>query len=420
MDKHKYGQHYTPKILTDKYKDLFKNIKSKGLTVVDPFVGDGNLLIDYLSTFSNEEAIKIIENEKIRGYDIDKKAILSIKKRFKDKYNISDEKLDIIFMKNNSFVKNPCKKNDFILTNPPYLARNTCKRKYPKDYNVHFSRNFFSDYYELSLYRFRKHNGIWIIPSNFLSSQFMTEIKKTLLSKSMLRKIYLFENPIFKDTNISVMSFYLERKDKDMSIQNNLPINFVGFNGDTLKNIDINNDGVICDEWARLSKMQTSDSIVGLLREDLKTGEEKILLLNESYELENFYINEKNIEKIKNNHLYLRSTDTGSKDGMLGFYTMDELYPNDERSEAKSLITKKTSRLTVPLFFYEYYSYEDQIKIKNKANQILNDYRDKYNSIFLTNFKNSTRKMQRKRISFKEAYGIINKSIMELKESKDI
>ena len=46
----------------------------------------------------------------------------------------------------------------------------------------------------------------------------------------------------------------------------------------------------------------------------------------------------------------------------------------------------------------------------------LSFYRDKYNSMFLTNFKNSTRKMQRKRIAFKEIYGVIEQAIKDIKK----
>ena len=119
MEKHKYGQHYTPKVLTDNYKSLFRELKNKDLTIVDPFVGEGNLLVDYLETFTKEEAISLLINKKIRGYDIDKMTINRLKERFHTLYGISFEVLNEILVKNNSLINNPCKKEDFILTNPP-------------------------------------------------------------------------------------------------------------------------------------------------------------------------------------------------------------------------------------------------------------------------------------------------------------
>ena len=110
MDKHKYGQHYTPKVLTDNYKSLFIELKNKDLTIVDPFVGEGNLLVDYLETFTKEEAVSLLHNKKIKGYDIDKMTITRLKERFHSLYGVSFEVLNEIFVKNNSLINNPCKK----------------------------------------------------------------------------------------------------------------------------------------------------------------------------------------------------------------------------------------------------------------------------------------------------------------------
>lgn len=416
MEKHKYGQHYTPKVLTDNYKSLFRELKNKDLTIVDPFVGEGNLLVDYLETFTKEEAIFLLNNKKIKGYDIDKMTITRLKERFHNLYGVSFEVLDEIFVKNNSLINNPCKKNDFILTNPPYMARNTCKRRYPKEYKVHFSRNYFSDYYELSLYKYRRYDGIWIIPSNFLSSEYMTDIKSKLLLDSNFEEVFVFENPIFKDTNISVMSFKLRKKDKHEDIQNKLKINFVGHNETTIKDIDISKEGKICQDWVELSHSKEPPVSVGVLRTEFEYGDNEIIVLNEDYEPENISVSDSFKEYLDSNILYLRSTDTGADTGFLGLYSFEDLYPDYKNHNVYTLITKKTSRLNVPLFFKEHYTKEEQELIKERTNEILSFYRDKYNSMFLTNFKNSTRKMQRKRIAFREIYGVIEQAIKDIKK----
>lgn len=415
MGQHKYGQHYTPKVLTDNYKELLKKIRKDDLTVVDPFVGQGNLLVDYLSMFSREEAIKIIKNKKIRGYDIDKNVLIFLKKRFISLYGVTEEELDLIFFKNNSLVNNPCEKEDFIFTNPPYLARNTCKRKFLKDYKLNFKRNYFSDYYEISLCKYRKHNGIWIIPANFISSDFMSNMRSILLKRAYLKNIFLFETPIFKDTSISVVSFLISQKDDLDKRQTDLNINFINGGLVVNKKIDINESGFICNDWLNISKKSTQSVDFGLLRKNLISGDIKCSFLNEEYNEESISINLKTEQHIKGNILYLRSTDTGSIKGRLGLYTFDELYPNENKNIV-SLLTKKTSRLNVPIFFEDKYNLKDQLLIKNETNRILEEYRDKYNSIFLTNFKNSTKTMQRKRITFTDMYQIIEKAIQTVKK----
>lgn len=406
--KHQYGQHYTPELITSKYKDVLLDIELKGRIVVDPFVGEGNLLLDYLSFFSNDKAIELLKNKRVVGYDIDIKSLERVKSIFKKKYNLEESLLDEIFIKKNSLNRNVCKKEHFILTNPPYLARNVCKKSFPKDYKKIFSKNNFSDYYELALDMYSKNEGIWIVPSNVLSSFKMESIRRKLLKKFAIKNINLFQTPIFKDTRISVTSFYLEW---DKNIQKTLDINFIDINKESLKKIDIKSNGKICNEWIELTKEKEEVVKLGLLRKEIQSGENEITLLNENYQKETLYVNDTTYEMLKNNCLILRTTDTGSTDGRIGIYSIFELY---EDSESKSLITKNTSRLCVPIFFKEEISIEKQLIIKQEINKELEHYRKKYNSIFLTSFKNATQENPRKRISFKDFYGLLNNTLKKL------
>lgn len=407
---HKYGQHYTPIELTKRYIDIFNDVKSKNLTVVDPFVGEGNLLIDYLNTFPKEDALNLLHNKKIKGFDIDLTTLVKLKSRFKEYYGLPDDLLDEIFIENNSLINNLCDNNDFILTNPPYLARNTCKRKYKEDFEIHFSNNNFNDYYEIALDQYFLNDGIWIIPSNFISSNSMSKIRKNIISKKNISSINLFEIPIFDNTDISVVSFLLS---DTLSIQKKLDISFIQYEKNIFKEIDINEDGFICSDWEALISFNTQYIQQGLLREELKNGNNECYVLNESYDKEKIFINDETFNKISNNYLFLRTTDTGTNSGILGLYTLKELFPKSFNGDECpiTLLTKISSRLYTPIFFKECISYEEQIIIKDKVNLYLKEYRDKYNSIFLTNFKNATKSMSRKRISFKEVYGLIEKAI---------
>lgn len=415
-NQHKYGQHYTPEIITNKYIEFFKYLKENKLAVVDPFVGEGNLLMDYLNIFSKEEAIQFINDKKIKGYDIDPSNIKKIRLRFKEIFGIEDKILNSIFKVNNSLQKNPCRKKDIIITNPPYLSRNTCKTKYPEDYNINFYHNKFSDYYELALNLYKQHDGLWIIPANFISSTFLANTRKNLMNHKIIEQMFVFEIPVFEHTDISVVSFLLKNKNNIKTKQLNLNINFVKFNYIfkqeiiIRKNIDIDSKGYICSEWFNITSNSNLNTVTqGLLRENLTPGNIPCIIINENYEPETIYINQDNYQLLQSNFLYVRTTDTGTPGGMLGIYLLEEIFPNLFKGEIKpiSLLTKDSSRLYTPLFFTQPINYEDQLYIKNQVNTLLNEYRDRYNSIFLTNFKNATKTISRKRITFKEIYGLI-------------
>ena len=54
------------------------------------------------------------------------------------------------------------------------------------------------------------------------------------------------------------------------------------------------------------------------------------------------------------------------------------------------------------------YTSEQEIIICNEFNKILESNRERYNSMFLTNFRNSTSSYARKRISFDVGYKLIS------------
>ena len=57
---------------------------------------------------------------------------------------------------------------------------------------------------------------------------------------------------------------------------------------------------------------------------------------------------------------------------------------------------------------------KEQLIIINEFNRIIEHYRGKYNSLFLTNFRNSTKLYSRKRISFNVAYKLISYIIKKI------
>lgn len=402
---HEYGQHYTKEtILVEKYNDiLLKNINK---IIVDPFCGEGHLLEHYLNLFSFDEQLILLKNKKILGLDIDEKNIFLLRKKFKDKYEIEDDLLKELFVINDSLLNNLfIKENMYIFTNPPYLAKNICKKKYPKNFDKYFKTNNLdsTDFFEIRLKLYTEIDGIWIVPSNILSSDIMNNIRKKILNK--MENIIIYKIKVFEDTDISITTFDI----KNNLLNNNIKkIKFVSSTKENILEFKISENFNLVDEWENIKKIKNTINLKqGYINENIIKGDNKVKLINENYKEEELFITKNDLNMLRKNILILRTTDTGGKNGQIGLYTIQELWKTD----AIGLITKISSRIYTQLFF-ENLTIEEQLKLKNDFNLKLNDLRKKYDSIFLTNYKNVSNENQRKRITFKESYSLINYLLM--------
>jgi len=402
-DQHRLGQHYTSEIkLLINYKKIL--FKQKNKIIIDPFCGKAHLLHFYLSLFSKEEQLDMLNKKKIIGFDIYEKNIIYVKKEFKNIYNLSNKLLNEIFQVRDSFLETNIPKNSFILTNPPYLSKNICKKKYVEDFNKYFLNRYKlqNDYFEIALLEYSKNDGLWITPSNLFSSDIMKNIRKKIVHK--IHNIRIYEEKIFKSTDISVATYTIENN----NITTNKKIDFI--NSDKIKSYEfiLNNNNNFVQEWDNIKNIKNKFKIKqGYVDTKITNGKEKVLLIDTNYKEKEFNISLKEKELLKKNILILRTTDTGTEKGKIGLYTIEELFNS---KDAIGLITKISSRVYTQLFLD--LSIKEQLKLKINFNLEINRLRKKYNSIFLTNFKNSSNGIQRKRISFKETYSLIN-SILE-------
>lgn len=208
-DQHRLGQYYTSesKLLLN-YKNFL--LKQKNKVIIDPFCGEAHLLHFYLSLFNKKEQIDMLTNKKIIGYDIYEENIIHIRKEFKKRYNLSEKLLSDIFQVRDSFLETNVSKNSFILTNPPYLGKNICKKKYIEDFNKYFLDiyKFQNDYFEIALLKYSNNDGLWITPSNLFSSDIMQNIRKKIVNK--IHNIKIYEEKTFENTDISVATYTIE------------------------------------------------------------------------------------------------------------------------------------------------------------------------------------------------------------------
>jgi hypothetical protein len=152
--------------------------------IIEPFAGNCDLL-----KFINDTDKYIIEI-----YDIDPKTENTVKR---------------------DTLSNPPDFNDkFILTNPPYLARNKSNDK-----------NLFDKYNTNDLYKCfiriltnsNPSGGIIIIPLNFWCSVRKSDIdlRRDFLNKFDILRLNIFEERVFDDTSYTVCSFIFTKKVKN-------------------------------------------------------------------------------------------------------------------------------------------------------------------------------------------------------------
>lgn len=333
MQKQQYGQFYTT---NSGYiiRDLIETIPNDSI-IVDPFAGNGDL-IKYISKYK--------DNIKCEMYDIFPNFEGTINK--------------------DTLLNPPSYENKWIITNPPYLARNKNKDKTLYDlYDL-------NDLYKISLKTFIGSEGVVIIiPLNFLSDK-DRKIRKEFLSKYEIQKLYIFEETVFEDTTYTVCSFSFIRKD---NIIQNIPTTFIPTNENITLTLKGENSYLIGDEfWDIINHDKPYD--IKRLRKDIK-------------------------DVIPNSNIFLRAIDTGSKDGMIKLYLNEHFYGKDtDRTFATIILPNEFKNISI----------EKQQYICDEFNRIINYYREKYHSLFLTNYRNSTKNYSRKRIGFEDAYKIIS------------
>ena len=181
MSKSILGQFYTTN-----YDYILSNmsIPSSCKHIIEPFVGGGDLL----------EFVKNKEDYVIETYDIDPKYEGAIKR--------------------DTLETPPSYKDKFVLTNPPYLARNKNPNK------VLYDKYKCNDLYKCfitSLIEDTSNGGILIIPLNFISSIRKADImlRRKFLQTYDIKTMNIFEERVFDDTSYTVCSVLFQKKLED-------------------------------------------------------------------------------------------------------------------------------------------------------------------------------------------------------------
>jgi len=318
---------------TTNYEKILRNLSvpSHVKNIIEPFAGAGDLL----------KFIKDRPDIVFECYDI-------------------DPKQDFI-IEQDTLQNPPCYDNKFVLTNPPYLARNKCQDK-----------RYFDQYKTDDLYKcFMKQitlsgaiGGIVIIPINFWCPIRKADMKlrKDFLEKFHVIHLNIFEEQVFHDTTYSVCAFQFERK---------------------RTNDDRINVSIYPTEKHFSVKLST-------LNHFLIGGDIYNLERTHSYQIAR--LTKHNKDK-QHTNILLKCIDDEKPIGMNIVKTANVYVDETPNTSARSYATLV---INPPI------SLEQQECVVSRFNTLLQRYRNDYHSLFLSNY----RENQRKRISFDLAYHI--------------
>ena len=308
-------------------------------TVIEPFAGKGDLL-------------KWLKKDyQIEAYDIEPKAT-----------NI---------LQRDTLRDPPVYTDKWILTNPPYLARNKCDDK------ELFDRYDTNDLYKCFLRSLTSDKpcmgGILIIPAGFFLSPRVvdTRCRSLFLRQYKVSKVKYFEEQVFDDTTTTVVAIAFERSDEFLEEQQ---IEWVHMPSGESKVFEMKeeNGWIIGGDIYALPVSDTIKIRRHVEGQPLKQGEQQTFLT-------------------------LNALDSGTQTGRISLeYKKDYVYPAKESS--RTFATLRIQGKTL--------SETEQKDIANRFNTFLEQKRSETWSLFLPQYRES-KEYARKRIPFELAYTIV-------------
>lgn len=326
--KSRLGQFYTTN-----YEYILQTFDiPENIPIIEPFAGNGDLL-KFLKT----------PERLVECYDIDPKQPYIVQR--------------------DSLLQPPSFQGKFVLTNPPYLAKNKCENK--DIFRLYASDDLYKCFIEL-LTRDICEGGIIIVPLNFISSGRANDVnlRKQFIHAYTIQKINIFEEQVFNDTAYTVcsMQFIKKQASHAPTICTIYPSRKnITFQLDATNHYTIGGD--------IYSLPQSAIYTIERATKDTKTLD---CITN---------IVSKCIDDSIHSKIQLRIATDIEADRYI------DRTPNlSERSYATLVISPKLSM-------------QQQHALVEQVNHILDEYRERYNSLFLSNFRESN-SIARKRISF--------------------
>lgn len=336
-NKQKYGQFYTTN-----YEYILTGIKipNNANNFIEPFAGNCDL-------------VKFIENSDAQI----------------DCYDIEPKNNNII--QRDTLLFPPDYKGKYVITNPPYLARN--KNSDKTIYDKYNQNDLYKCFIE-ELIANTCDGGILIIPLNFWCSirKNDAELRQRFLQVYTINHINIFEERVFDDTSYAICSFQFENN-AGSGIDKKIPCTIFPNKNNISITFNENNNFLIGGEIYSLP--QNNNFIIArLTSQNINDGYATNLVV-------------KCIDNNMNSKICMKYVDDISQ-------YVDNTNNLSCRAYAALEITPKISKAK-------------EKKLAILFNKFLDAKRKKYNSMFLTNYRESN-SIARKRISFQLVFKIVN------------
>jgi len=347
-DKKDKGQFYTVK--SAYILDGLSLPPATARCVLEPFAGKGDLL-EWLKAQGNSLPVE--------AYDIDPKSEGTVQR--------------------DTLLHPPLYANTWILTNPPYLARNKCDKK------EMFDKYYTNDLYKCFITSLTQQEepcagGIFIIPAGFFLSPRDLDVRcrHEFLSRYRLLRVKYFEETVFPDTTTTVVAFAFERSPVRLAEQT--------------------------VEWVSLPKRETRSFTMRQSQDWIIGGDIYKLVPAPGIKIRRFVEGQvaKTGEQITS--MTLNALDSGTKEGRISLtYREGYVYPAKDCSSTYATLCIQGRTLTA----------EEQRLLCQRFNELLEQKRGETWSLFLPQFRES-KEYARKRIPFELAYSIVEHLIAGL------
>jgi hypothetical protein len=286
-----------------------------------------------------------------------------------DKYYVDCYDIDPrheFICKRDTLTDPPLYEGCFVITNPPYLARNKCKSK------TLFDKYKVNDLYKCFISNLcdnKANGGILIVPLNFWCSirDMDIQLRKLFLSVYNVLIVNVFEQQVFDDTTYTICAFQFELKTNTQTCD--ILFDIYPSKRKLKLHLDTSNAFTIGHELYDLPK-QKQYHITRMIKGDTQTTNILVKCIDDNAD------NKIGLKIVGDNEIYIDNT------------------PN------------KSSRTYATLSILPKIDIEKQKMLVDRFNEYLELMRDKYHSLFLTNYRES-KNIARKRISFDLVYNIV-------------
>ena len=433
----KFGLHFTS--IEMFYKYIFPEIKDflENYLWVDLYAGEGNLILPILNEIPENQRESFFHKH-IYLFDVQKDVVLNCIKNA-GKYGIPKEIAEQNIKTRDNLENFPRilkqqKYPIFHITNPPYLYLGYIrKHDETQKYLGYFEgiNEGYQDLYQIAMINDLRNdieNLIYVIPTNFLyGASVSNKFRLDFLRHYKINKMTIFETSMFKFTGTNICIGFFKRK----SISKDEPQSFEGLKFKN-KNKFVKREyylkpkykyraGSLFEEFIENNRIQKPLKVSYYLQKEEVLNnpgpfEIKVIDANryENNQYKNLIINvsEKLKKKLVNNILYVRTVDTGSVDGRVGLGIVKEHFGVDG-----IYVSGNTYRThPIQIFLDPELTYKDQILLRNYFNTILEHFREKLDSEFLTTYKYSKADYTRKYLGLTQVRGLIETFPYELKE----